>query len=900
MGFSTDEDPLTLTPGQSLGRYRLAEQIGEGGMGVVWKASDTTLGRDVAVKILPDEFAADPERLARFDREARLLASLNHPNVAAIHGLETAGAVRFLVMELAQGEDLRARLARGAVPVGEAIAAAVPIAEALESAHDRGIVHRDLKPANVVISPDGRVKLLDFGLAKLFLDETDLGSSPHLSKSPTISGAMTGANVILGTAAYMSPEQARGRAVDRRADIWAFGVVLFEMLTGRQLFQGETISDTLAAVLKTDPDWGALPGETPARVRALLRRCLERDPRRRLRDIGEARILLEDVLAGKSEEPAAAAGQAVPARRAGVSIVPIVLAALVAGALAGLFVGRSLRAPAPGVPHRKFVLPAREGLAPAGPTISPDGRAVAYVAGDRLWVHPLDALDPKEIASDQGMHDCFWSPDGKTVAYLVGSRICKVPAAGGEKQTISDTRNGFTAGSGATWRDDGGILLSHAEEDGLLEVSSLGGDARAVLLPDTTKEGDFHEPHALPRGRGVIFAAHRKEGIDNITLWANGKSKTLLELPGQIVARPSYSPTGHILFERSPNNRGVWALPFSLDRLEATGEPFVVVPGGSAPSASMDGTLVCLSGAEGGALQLVWVDRGGVDQGPPIDTALQGIPFPTISPDERLLSINSTAADNDDLWIIDAARGTKTRLTADDGQEYFGRWTPAGDRIIYQGGKKGCSGADCWSILARRTDGSGVADTLARGWLPNVSPDGRHVFFCRINRGSAGWDIDYVSTEGKSGPTPLIESKDRKFDARVSPDGRYFAYVSEETGHREVYLKRFPTGEGKWQVSVSGGMWPKWSGAGDRLFYVRGDDIMEVEVSLGAAPVLGKPEKVFTRAPLPVPGILGWDHDYDVTPDGERFVILKSAGGPGRQAGALVIQNWAAEFAAKK
>ena len=627
---------MSLTAGRNLSHYRLVAPIGEGGMGVVWRAMDSTLEREVAIKVLPDFFASDPERMARFEREARLLASLNHPHIASIYGFHQDGGVRFLAMELVDGEDLAQRLERGPIPLAEALPLALQIAHALEHAHEKGVIHRDLKPANVKLTAGGQAKVLDFGLAKALEDETGRpASSSAVSHSPTITGHMTVAGVLLGTAAYMSPEQARGQIADRRADIWGFGVVLMEMLTGGRTFEGETISDTLAGVLKSDPDWSALPKETPPRVRALLRRCLERNPKQRLRDIGEARIVLEDVIAGRGDEPVAATALAAPARRAPVALLSI--AALALGALATFGVMRA-QAPRTELPLRKFHLavPVEGTIGPAGPAISPDGRMVSYLLPGRLMIQSLDNLEPKSFPVEAAASKLFWSPDGRFVGYIAGTRILKLAIDGTEPQVVCDTRGVVsTGGWGACWRNDGTIVFTRGDSAGLLEVSANGGDPRTLLRPDST-ETDIHEPSTLPGGRGVIFAAHRRHGGIN-TLWvvAGGKRKLLLELAGQTLANPVYSTSGHILFRRGPTTPGVWALPFSLSRLAPAGEPFLVAPGASVPSVGSDGTLCYLAGAANVASQMAWVDAEGKELGTIGQPEEPATPSISLSPDGR-------------------------------------------------------------------------------------------------------------------------------------------------------------------------------------------------------------------------------------------------------------------------
>ena len=893
---------MSLAPGRDLSHYRLIEPIGEGGMGVVWKASDTTLHRDVAIKVLPDLFAHDPERLARFEREARLLASLNHPHIASIFGLHTADGVRFLAMELVEGEDLAQRIVRGPLPLAEALPLALQIAQALELAHEKGIIHRDLKPANVKLTAAGEAKVLDFGLAKALEGETGRPSSSSvMSQSPTITGHMTGVNVLLGTAAYMAPEQARGHVADRRADIWAFGVLLTEILTGQRLFDGETISDTLASVLKTDPDWTRLPKETPQRIRALLRRCLERDPKKRLRDIGEARITLEEVIAGAPEEVAAdeaAARRDAALRPLGKKNIAMTLLQVVVVAVVSVVATRLINLPrsAPAVVKFRLSAPVEATGAPTSPAMSPDGRMVAYLTGDRLWIQTLGELEPHGVRVDPGASGLFWSPDAKHVGYIAGTRIMKVSVNGGENQAICDVRASLSGGSGASWGDKGVVVFSRADSAGLFEVPALGGDPRRVVPVDTT-ETDLHEPSYLPGGRGILFAGHRRRGgINNVQLWAGGRRKLLLELPGQTLSTPIYSATGHILFRRSPTTTGIWALPFSLRGLKVTGEPFLVVPNGTRPTVSREGSLACTGADAVTALQLAWVDRSGKEQGAIGDPQAQTGRLPALAPDGARIALSITDNDNEDIWIFDSARGTRTRLTFEPGGEAGPIWSPDGQRIAYHGNPSGCSGsAECYTVLMRPADGTGGPDTVGRGALPAFSPDGKYLLYAVFPGAGSEWSLAGVALEGDRKPLTLVRGNPRAADGRVRPGGDLMAYMSTESGEWQVYLTRFPSTEGRWQVSAAGGQWPRWNAKGDRLYFVQGEDVMEVAVLGVGSPTLGRPEKLFTR-PVTGLGSFGWSTGFDASRDGSRFVIMRQAGDRVRPPSVTVIQNWLSEF----
>ncbi len=886
---------MSLTPGQTLLQYRLVEPIGEGGMGVVWRAQDTSLGREAALKFLPDLLVADPERLARLEREARLLAALNHPHIASIHGFHQAEGARFLAMELVEGEDLARRLARGAVPVSEALPLALQIAEALEHAHEKGVIHRDLKPANVKLDAGGSAKVLDFGLAKAIEgDPATARSGSALSHSPTITGGMTAANVLLGTAAYMSPEQARGQVADRRADIWAFGVVLMEMLTGRRLFEGETISDTLAAVLRSEPEFAALPADTPPRVRRLLRRCLERDPKRRLRDIGEARIALEETLRGVPDESAPAAAAA-PAR--GLPWLPVG-AALAIGAILAFVAARATVPPRAEAPLRKFSLEADTSGAPyQSPVISPDGRFVAGFAAGRLVLRDLSRFDSRSFPAETGAQALCWSPDSRHLAYAAGSRLIRVSAADGSSQVLSDTREAFTGGSGTCWTSRGTILFSRGDSLGVLEVSERGGDPKVVVPVVPGAEGDLHEPAELPGGRGIVFIVHAGgRGLSQIGLWSGGKRKILLEHKDQSLGFPRYDPAGYLIYHRSPTTPGLWAVPFSLAKLEVTGEPFLVAADGNFPSVSSDGTLCYRPGGGAGATELVWlsVEKRAAE---PIGLPRERGGFVLAADPTGPRAIRSEAEGiNQDLWMYDYSRGTRTRLTFHAADEEAGGISPDGRTLVYQSHLPNCPSADCYVIVRRALDGSGPSDTLARaGVLPTWAPDGKNVFYVGLGPDFSIWSVMRVPADGSGPPAVVIPGNRRALMARLSPDGSLLAYVSLETERYEVFLTRYPSLEGRWQVSTQGGQWPQWSPKGDRLYFSHGEEILAVDVSGGGAPTLGTPRTIATRPA--VGGFpFGFDMGFVMSPDGTRLLTARSPDTRRHAPSLAVVQNWAAEF----
>jgi Tol biopolymer transport system component len=885
---------MKLDPGLSLLNFRLAEKIGEGGMGEVWKATDTTLSRDVAIKFLPASLASDPERLARFEREAKVLASLNHSGIAGIYGLHEKDGVRFLAMELVPGEDLAQRLERGKLPVTEAVDVARQIAEALEAAHDQGIVHRDLKPANVKLTPEGKVKVLDFGLAKALDPVASGGRSGGDSRmSPTITSLGTVAGMILGTAAYMSPEQAKGKPVDRRTDIWAFGCLLYEMLAGRRPFEGDGISEVLAAVIMAPIAFDALPSSTPSRLDRLVRRCLERDPRRRLRDIGEARLALEDIQTGKADDTSVAAARVEAPTGSPLGRWVAIGATAIVTALAAFGVQRAMAPKRVDAPLRRFEIaadgPFRSNNQSRLVEISPDGRSLAYVEAGKLLVRPLARLEPTVIPTAAEPSVVFWSPDSAFIGYAAGGKLWKAPAGGGESSAIADIRQQLSGGSSASWCPDGKILLTTGDT-GVLRVSASGGDFTELVPLDKDKETDAHDATCL-QDNSVLFVPHAAGGRPN-SLWifADGKRKELLKLAAdQDIWFPVFSPAGYILYHRHPANVGVWALPFSLAKREVTGEPFLVAADGDVPSVSNDGTLVHVTGAVSRMTRMFWVDRTGKSIAP-IGPAQEQWPFPQISPDGRYVAIVGKENEVDDVWIHDAERGTRARLSATNVAYSIEAWSADAKTILYNEGN-----SVPLTMKIKSADGSGEARVLHSGYAAAYSSDGQYILFADFDKKN-NWDLWYIDTKGDATPKSLVSSPAIEGWPRLSPDGKYFAYGSDESGADEIYLKRFPQGDGRWQVTVGGGNWPRWSPRGDKIYYVEGDAIMEVDVALGVEPRLGTPREIFTRRPLGWPLIFGWPPGFDVSSDGNRFVVVEAQDVAKSSGGIIVEENWTKEF----
>ena len=879
-----------LAPGTRLGAYEILGSLGAGGMGEVYRGRDTRLDRDAAIKILPPLFADDPDRLMRFEREAKTLAALNHPNIAQIYGLvdlpgHTGGQGTAIAMELVDGVDLSQRISTGAVPVDEALAIARQIAAALEVAHDAGIIHRDLKPANIKLRADGTVKVLDFGLAKALDPDagTDLqvaANSPTLTSPAFARGVQspgTQMGVLLGTAAYMAPEQARGKPVDKRADIWAFGCVLYEMLTGRATFAGETITDTLAAIMTRDPQLDLLPASTPPPIRWLLARCLERDPKRRLRDIGEVRIAIDDPSSGVQTTVVAAPPGS--RRRTAAWTAATVLIAAVTGAVVW-----QLRAPAD-PPTRRFTIPTPDGAPPQVAAISPDGEAVAFIAGERVWLQRLDQFDPVEIASSGGANAVFWSPDGRTLGFQARRQLWKVAVDGGAPVPIGGVPQEFTGAGGAAWLEDGRIVFTTGG-GGLMQIPSEGGTATSLLDIDPNTESDFHNVSALPGGRAVLFVRHPAADSEDyrVELFVlSDNSRRVILHPSNNPVRPVYSQTGHVLVEQAG---GIWMIPFSLERLAATGEATLMIPDARAPSIARDGTLVLLPGTRGGAdTRLTWIDRSG-GRATVLGSASGQVSSPRISPNGRLAAATVGRGADADIWIFDIERGTDRRLTFEGGADILPSWTPDSQHVVYSCGT---------SVCARRADGTGERVELMDDTLPTspplVSPDGKRLVFVRQSKPGDGnlWVLDLpasgLMTPNAATPRPFITSERMQRHPDISPDGRFIAYVSAETGPFAVYVSRFPEGDGKWEVSRGFGTFPRWAPGGDRLYFFDGlSRIAELPVDLTSN---FQPGAITARIPTGGAYSLG----FDIASNG-KFLLPLSSSAQERGGSLLVVQNW--------
>jgi Tol biopolymer transport system component len=871
---------MGLTAGTRVGSYEILGAIGAGGMGEVYRARDTRLHRDVAIKVLPDAFASDPERLARFDREAQALAALNHPHIAHVYGVEAVSRGRAIVMELVEGEDLAQRLARGPIPVDEALPIARQLADSLAAAHDAGIVHRDLKPANVKIRVDGIVKVLDFGLAKAI----EPGGAPVAGREAVVatvtSPAVTNAGLILGTAAYMSPEQARGKPVDRRADVWAFGCVLYEMLTGRFAFSGETVTDVLGAIVRAEPDWTALPGDTPPSVRRLLARCLQKDPQRRLRDMSDARFDLDD-----STQPPAA-----PASAGRRSVRRDAAIALVAAAVSAVLVYGTLRVMgARGVESRpataRFTLPTPNDTPPLLASVSPDGQAVAVIADDKLWLQKFDSFTPIEVPGSDGAHAPFWSPDGAHFGFQARGQLWRVGRAGGAPVSMGGVPE-FSVAGGVAWLPDGRLIFTSGGTE-LFEMPSAGGTAKPLFAIDSSKAVDIHNVSAAPDGRALLYVVHPTSGNWTIEMFdvTDRSRHTILTASEGGVSHPVLSRSGHVLFEQ---RTGVWALPFSLRDRKATGDPSLVVSSARQPTLSASGTLVMLPGGGPGAdARLAWIDRSGKVLRT-IGDARGSVFNPRVSPDGRYAAVSSGVRGDADIWIYDLDRGSRRRLTFEAGPDVLPSWSSDGRHIVYQ-----CQSTVC----ARRADGSGprVEVLQAPAADPELSPDGKLLAFERqVKPGDSDIFVVDVDSRGASiraigSPRVAVAADRTQGSPSISPDGRYVAYVSAESGVFSVFVSQFPGGEGKWQVPLGYARWPRWSPKGDRL-YVSDEinRIIELPVDRSRSFEIGAPSARIVGNALMVGG-------FDRSATGTEFLVPVASTGAFAPARLLVIQNWTPE-----
>lgn len=870
--------------GDKLGPYEVLAPIGKGGMGEVYRAKDTKLDREVAIKVLPSVLAEDPERLARFEREAKVLASLNHPNIAQVYAIEESSTGRALVMELVPGETLG-----GPLPLETALNYAKQIAEALEAAHDKGIVHRDLKPDNIMITPAGVVKVLDFGLAAV-TQPSAAGGDPN--NSPTLTMGTTQAGMILGTAGYMAPEQAAGQTVDKRADIWAFGVVLYEMLTGQRLFTGDSVAHILADVLRAPIDFDKLPAAAPRAIRELVKRCLDRDVKTRLRDIGEARIAIQNV--GKEPEVAAPA----PSQPRHRSWLPWCIAAFLLLALMPANILHFREQP----PHEtslrfQIILPEKL-AASASQTISPDGRYLVFSGGQTqngiapLLVRPLDALTAQPLAGTEGASFPFWSPDSKSIGFFASGKLKRIEVIGGPSAALADARFPL----GGTWVQNGSgggvILFTPAINGPILRVPASGGTA-SPATKFRAGETNHSFPSFLPDGRHFLYTARLG---DRTTIRIGDLSSPEDRMIGATDSQAVYSQ-GFLIFSREGT---LLAQPFDARRGVTIGDSAPLeqqiqpepISGYANFSASSNGLLAFRTGSSNDKVQLTWVDRSGKQLGP------LGEPDPIgafhFSPDGKRL-VAESRQDNNDLWIYDSARGLRTRFTFDPAPDTNPVWSPDGREIIFSSRRK-----QHFDLYRKSSDGAGIDELLysddTEKYATSWSPDGKFVLYSRTETGGASLGIGVLPLTpeqpgGSLKPFLFAPSSSTVRVGHFSPDGQWVAYQSYDSKRSEIYVARFPGAGGKRQISVTGGITPRWRRDGKEIYYMTPDG------TIMTAPVTIKADVLEVGAVRPLFGPVSVTNNiyrYDISADGQRSLVALPPQHEASTPSVTVVQNWTA------
>jgi Tol biopolymer transport system component len=895
---------MALAGGTRLGPYEILSALGAGGMGEVYRAKDTKLGRDVALKILPEAFTNNTERLARFRREAQVLASLNHPHIGAIYGLDEANGQQFLVLELVDGESLDRRIARATVPVDEALAIAKQVAEALEAAHEKGIIHRDLKPANIALTRDRNVKVLDFGLAKAM--EPASGTSLDLANSPTITSPamMTGAGMILGTAAYMSPEQARGKTVNTRTDVWAFGCVLFEMLTGKKPFDGETVADTVAAIVKNEPDWRALPPGTPAAVRSVIARCLRKDPAQRLHDIADGRFQIEEVLS----DPVGAAAVALPARThrewaAWIAAVLFLGAALFFAARPSINSSPGDAISVPVFPPEKTTFAAAINTTVHIPlfALSPDGHTLVFSAqapGARpmLWLRSMDQVSARQLAGTEDAQDPIWSPDSRWIAFFADGKLKKIPAAGGPVQVITQTATDLRGG---TWAPNDTILFASGTEP-ILSVNSAGGTTTPVTVIDASRQENTHRnPQILPDGHHFLYSVFGSKQDQN-GVYAGSLDDKTRELLVHVNTSAVYVPPGYLLFVDGDTLLGQ---AFDAARLRLNGQPFLVAEHVgrntaymSAVSASRTGTIAYASTISQSG-RLAWMDRRGNPLGSTGTPEGDYEDF-RLSPDEKRLvvSLVDPKTNTVEIRLTDLARSSSSRLASRGSVTATALWSPDGTRLVFRSNRNGII-----EFYERSAAGGGndrvvlsaqayrAAQIPSNNLIPtDWSPDGRQIMFSAPSPES-GYDLWLLPLGEEGKAAKLIASPADEMHGNFSPDGRLIAYTLNESGKFEVYVETVPQSDQKWLISTNGGYEPRWRADGREIYYLA-EDRMLMAVTVGPGPSFGVPKPLFqTRVPV---GVTANRTHYVPSRDGQRFLVnmaLDAVPSP-----ITVVLNWTA------
>jgi len=883
---------MPLPPGTKIGPYEIVAQVGAGGMGEVYRAHDAKLNRDVAIKVLPELFATDPERLARLTREAQTLASLNHANIAHIYGVEGHA----LVMELVEGEDLAEHIARGPIALAEALPTARQIANALEAAHDQGIIHRDLKPANIKVKPDGTVKVLDFGLAKALTDDSGLRTQ-DVSNSPTLTARATQLGMIIGTAAYMSPEQARGKSVDRRADIWAFGLVLYEMLTGRRAFEGQEISDVLAAVLRQDIDWTVLPAGTPSSVRRLLRRCLEKDPRKRLSAIGDARLELDE---SDSVTPVSAS-TAVPARPSiAARVWPAIAGVVLTAAVAALLWPKAPSVAVDGLSRLAILPPPGEELYPdsTGVAISPDGTMVAFVVGSvnqsisQLWVRSLDSSIAHKLDDTDGALLPFWSPDSRRIGYFTSRKLKTVAATGGRSETLADAPNG----RGATWNTSNVILFAPEATGPIFRIPATGGTPEPVTTVDSAKKEYGHRfPLFLPDGDHFLFASlPGKAGKFDISVGSlTDKSRTHV---GALESSPAYVDPGWLLYVRQGvlaaqafdvNTKTLKGDPHPLeDEPTSILDPAVSFTANRAVSVSLTGALAFYSTPSMNTTA-TWYDASGKTAGV-VDVPGGHYETATISPDgTRAIFVRSTSPSESTLWLVSLARGGAIPLTTGPGRNDSPVWSPDGKRVAFASDRDGPQNFYVKTIDDATPEQLLYASDVLFKNPAYWSSDGQWLTVTQLESGMAQ-DTWLMPASGKGELKPLVRGRARDNAGPISPDGKWLAFSSDETGRFEVYVQAFPDAGGRTQVSQQGGAGEWWTRDSRQIVFAGADwrSLWRADVQSGKDLHVNPPRQFAT-----LPSTTIW---VDASPDRQRFLVLA----PERTGigSVTVVQHWLADL----
>ena len=881
-----------------MGAFEVQRLIGAGGMGEVYLARDVRLNRDVALKVLPEALTLDDDRLGRFEREAQVLASLNHPNIAAIYGVEESpdpvgplpAGRKALVLELVDGPTLADRLARGPLPLDEALAVAKQIAEGVEAAHRQGVIHRDLKPANIKLRPDGRVKVLDFGLAKLIASSV-APPSHHDSvtgeMATVLSPVVTSVGVIVGSAAYMSPEQARGRPTDKRSDVWAFGAVVFEMLTGERAFKADDVAATIAAVLERQPRWEQLPPHTPASIRRLLRRCLEKDPQRRLHDLADARLDIEDASTERVDEPITHR-----ARRAGLFAAAVAATAIVAG-VAGWLLQPSSRAGDHTAAVSRLVIAPDEPISETEGVLvmSRDGRRVAYAAGppghQHLVVREMDQFAGRPVPDTEGVVSAAFSPDGESLAFIAGRKLRTIAIAGGAALTLRDRVDG----AGLAWTADQTILYNPGTATGIWRMPIGGGEPSAVTTPGP-RDNDQRFPELLPGSHAIVFNARGGVALDKIYVESLQTHERRQLLTGTAA---HYLPSGYLVFV---DGGTLYAVRFDASSLEMKGTPVTLLEGVSLAqngqpliSYSDAGSLVYVpTTASAAASTLVWVDLAGREQ----PAGASGMPWaqPRLSPDGRRV-VTALRSSTEDLWLIDLERGTSSRLTT-QGTASFPVWFPDGRHLAFSSAKEAS-----YAIYRRPVDGSAPDERLLSANVPNyvfsASPNGDALIFVNVDPTTLQ-DIRVLRADQRDTSQPFLTTPFREGAPAFSPDGRSVAYISDESGRLEVYVRPYPGPGEKWAVSNSGGNEPVWSRDGRTLFYRAGNTMMAADVQVAPAFSIGKARKLFD-GPYERSNAL-WAN-YDTSPDGQRLLMIRRERPPAPASHINVVLNWLEDLAEK-